>query len=486
MAAPAAAAAANSVFVVGKTDEIKKTYKFGKQLGLPGQFGYALQAEHLPTHEVRAVKVISKARFTRSADKEFHFAQLRSEIEVMKRMDHPNIIKFHEVFENETELYIVMEMCSGGELFDRIKEKGTYSEHDAAEALRQIFEGIEYMHSKKIAHCDLKPDNFLYSSHDKNAKVKIIDFGMSKFVRDRQHFRSLCGTPYYMAPEVIMGQYNHHSDIWSLGVVMFVMLFGYPPFYADPEQYGTKTDDAIFELIKKGFKPKAQAGYGPHFPEAIPVSDAAKDLMAKILTRDVAKRYTAREVLDHPWMKGQASKEPLDAAVMRNLKTFNANSKLKQAVLVMMVGTLTDSEIREMRKTFEAIDENHDGLITAAELKKAMGRVDGSKSDVEEVERIMKMADINGDGVLSYQELLLTAVDRKLRAKEERLWDTFRRLDLDGDGKVSAKEIEQVLGKENAAELIKEADTNGDGFISIDEFVKLWSGKDNKEDSVNK
>jgi len=472
-----AAPANSSNFVVGKTEDIKKFYRFGKQLGLPGQFGYAVIAEHLASKETRAVKVISKARFTRSADKEFHFAQLRSEIEVMKRMDHPNIIKFYEVFENETELYIVMEMCSGGELFDRIKEKGTYSEHDAAEALRQIFEGIEYMHEKKVAHCDLKPDNFLYSSHDKHSRVKIIDFGMSKFVRDRQHFRSLCGTPYYMAPEVIMGQYNHHSDIWSLGVVMFVMLFGYPPFYADPEQYGSKTDDQIFELIKKGFKSKTIAGFGAHFPESIPVSDSAKDLMSKILTRDVAKRFTAREVLDHPWMKGDtALKTPLDSAVLKNLKSFNANFKLKQAVLVMMVGSLSDGEIKEMKKTFEAIDENHDGLITAAELKKALGKV-GDKSDVEEVERIMKMADINGDGVLSYQELLLTAVDRKLKAKEERLWDTFRRLDLDGDGKVSAKEIEQVLGKENAAELIKEADANGDGFISIDEFVKMWGSK---------
>jgi len=306
---------------------------------------------------------------------------------------------------------------------------------------------------------------------------------MSKFVRDRQHFRSLCGTPYYMAPEVIMGQYNHHSDIWSLGVVMFVMLFGYPPFYADPEQHGSKTDDAIFELIKKGFKAKTMTGFGPHFPDSIPVSDSAKDLMSKVLTRDVAKRYTAREVLDHPWMRGDtASKAPLDAAVLRNLKGFNANSKLKQAVLVMMVGSLTDSEIKEMRKTFEAIDENKDGLITMAELRKAMTRV-GDKSDVEEVERIMKMADINGDGVLSYQELLLTAVDRKLKAKEERLWDTFRRLDLDGDGKISPEEIQKVLGKDNAlaAELIREADTNGDGFISIDEFVKLWGSKADEE-----
>lgn len=237
-----------SPYVIGKTDDIKKSYAFGKQLGMPGQFGYAVATTHLQTGEKRAVKVISKARFNRAADRDFHFQQLRAEIEVMKSMNHPNIIRFYEVFENETDLFIVMEMCAGGELFDRIKATGTYSEHDASVALRQIFEGIAYMHSKRIAHCDLKPDNFLYSDDGKMSALKIIDFGMSKFVRQRQMFRSMCGTPYYMAPEVIQGQYNEHSDLWSLGVVMFVMLFGYPPFYA-----GQYRDFVLFFFL---FSPK--------------------------------------------------------------------------------------------------------------------------------------------------------------------------------------------------------------------------------------
>ena len=141
-----------SAYVVQKTEDIGKFYTMGKQLGMPGQFGCARLAIHKASGEKRAVKIISKARFVRSTDRDFHFAQLRAEIEVMKNLNHPNVIKFYEVFEDETELCIVMECCSGGELFDRIKDSGTYSEHDASIALRQIFDGIAHMHAKRIAH----------------------------------------------------------------------------------------------------------------------------------------------------------------------------------------------------------------------------------------------------------------------------------------------------------------------------------------------
>ncbi len=242
----------------------------------------------------------------------------------------------------------------------------------------------------------------------------------------------------------------------------------------DPNVYGKKTDDVIFDLISKGFKPKTLPGYGAYFPEAIPVSDSAKDLMSKLLTRDVAKRLTAVEALEHPWVRGEsAPKTPLDSVALSRLKDFSANTRLKQAVLVMMADSLSEAELNHMRKTFEAIDTNHDGNITVTELRQAMDSL-GDKSAAEDVERIMKMADVNGDGVLSYDELLLTAVDRKLKAKEERLWDTFKRLDLNGDGKISAKEIATVFGEEHAQKLISEVDVDGDGSIDIDEFVRMW------------
>jgi calcium-dependent protein kinase len=183
-----------SSFVLSNTTgDINSQYSLGEQLGQPGQFGYALKAVNKTTKEVRAVKVISKCKFSRAADKKVHFDELRTEIDILRRMDHPNVIKLFDVFENETEMYLVTELCSGGELFDRIKARGQYNEKDAATTLRQIVSGLAYLHKNKIAHCDLKPDNFLFLAPSEDSLAKVIDFGMSKYVRRRQYFHSLRG-----------------------------------------------------------------------------------------------------------------------------------------------------------------------------------------------------------------------------------------------------------------------------------------------------
>lgn len=471
-------------WVLKQTEPIQNYYTLGARLGQPGQFGQALLATHKVTGAVRAVKVISKARFTRHSDVKYHFEQLRSEIEVMRLMNHPNIIKLYEVYESASDLYLVMECASGGELFDRIKDQGAYSEKDASNVLRQMCEGIKYMHENKIAHCDLKPDNFLFADKSPTAALKIIDFGMSKFVQRRKYFKVICGTPYYCAPEVIQGKYSEHCDIWSLGVVMFVMLFGYPPFYADQEKYGSETDERIFKLIQSGFQPVTKAGYGPHFPASIPASDSAKDLIVKLLSSDIAKRLTAAEALEHPWLTGKtASDKPVLSNVLSNLKNFQANCKFKAAVLNMMSTSMSEDEISVLKKTFRDIDENGDGTITLSELKKALTKSGSSVEEVRntaELESIMKIADLNGDGVLSYDELLVTCVQKKMQAKEERIWEAFCKLDLDGDGKVSVEELTKVLthNSQDAKALIAEVDVDGDGNVSYEEFIAMWTKRE--------
>jgi calcium-dependent protein kinase len=181
-------------WVLKLTEPIEKYYKFNQRLGQPGQFGYAVLATNIKTGAARAVKVISKARFTRNADIKYHFEQLRDEINVMKSMNHSNIIQLFDVYESSSDLFLVMELCSGGELFDRIKDQGAYTEKDASDVLRQMCEGIKYMHNNGIAHCDLKPDNFLFLNQTPNSPIKIIDFGMSKFVQRRKYFQAICGT----------------------------------------------------------------------------------------------------------------------------------------------------------------------------------------------------------------------------------------------------------------------------------------------------
>lgn len=299
----------------------------------------------------------------------------------------------------------------------------------------------------------------------------------------------ICGTPYYVAPEVIKGAYSEVCDIWSLGVVMFVMLFGYPPFYADQDKYGSKTDDRIFELITRGFDPVTRPGYGAHFPAAIPASDSAKDLISKLLCSDTAKRLSGAEALDHPWLTGQtASDKPVLSVVMTNLKNFSAQHKLKQAVLNMMTSTLSDDEVTALKHTFQSLDLNHDGLITIGELKQAINNSSGElKQYSESLEQIIVQADVDKDGCLNFNELLMTCVQRKLNAKEERLWEAFCKLDLNGDGKISRDELQSVLsnGYGDIVELIREVDTDGDGMVDYEEFLNSML-KSNAADSSNK
>jgi len=201
-----------------------------------------------------------------------------------------------------------MEECSGGELFGRIVQRERYTEHDAAKVMKMILQALKFMHeNNNIVHCDLKPDNILFKNSNEDSPIKIIDFGMAKVLPKLQYLTHLCGTPYYTAPEIVADKkFNHQCDTWSVGVIMFVMLFGYPPFYVDPEQYGKNERRAIYGKIKKGFFPEVrkteEVGFGPWFPDHIPVSDGARELISKLLEKSVKKRYTANEALSHPWI----------------------------------------------------------------------------------------------------------------------------------------------------------------------------------------
>eukprot|EP00457_Paulinella_chromatophora_P001570 gb/GEZN01001572.1/.p1 GENE.gb/GEZN01001572.1/~~gb/GEZN01001572.1/.p1 ORF type:complete len:895 (+),score=151.44 gb/GEZN01001572.1/:97-2781(+) len=484
-------------WVTKPTPDISNTYILGKSLGNPGQFGYAKLCTHRLTGEQRAVKVITKTNFTRTDERKFHFSELRKEIEVMKALDHPNIVKLYEVFESATDLYIVMELCRGGELFDRIKAKGTYTELHASKVLRQMFEAVAYMHFKNIAHCDLKPDNFMFLTPDADSPVKVIDFGMSKFAERRKYFRTLCGTSYYIAPEVIKGKYSVQCDIWSLGVVMFIMLYGYPPFYANPKKLGNNTNAYIFNLIKGGFVNEVKKGFGPWFNAEVPVSESARNLITKLLVLDPAQRLTAKEALQHPWLLGEtASDRPMIQAFFTNLKSFDGHCRFKQGVLELMVNTLQDDDIKLLERTFQQLDKDGDGEITVAEMTSVLETLHPrsmsddlteGKEGVDtgearkhkytlEAKAIFEKVDMDGDGSISYQELLMTAVNKKILANEERMWQAFCKIDKDGNGVISRDELEEVFGKDSELidSIVSKMDKDGDGLIDYEEFLEYW------------
>jgi len=458
-------------YIIGPTPSILDFYTMGKTLGT-GQYGAAYEAMSKTTNLPVAVKVINKSRF-RASDISYQFDSMRSEINIMRNVDHPNIIKLMDVFETENDLFLVMELCRGGELFDRIKARRHYSEREAQGVLRQICEGVNVLHERKIAHCDLKPDNFLFVSPSEESPLKIIDFGMSKSLRRREYLKHLRGTPYYIAPEVLNGQYSECCDMWSIGVVMFVMLFGFPPFHGE-------NDEIIFRKIKAGFDPRVRAGWGAWFPEAAPVSASARDLIAKLLTIDTSARLSAAEALAHPWMQGRdIPLHPLPVTVMSNFNTFIRKTQFSKEILEHLTHTSMDNaEYLALARTFRFIDKNNDGTLTIDEFKQALKETEafGGLPNEAVLRSAMEYADLDGDGVISWKELLLATTARRLAAKEERLWNSFKKMDLNGDGKLSVDELKRALNKDDdeVRRLIADVDVDKNGFVDYEEFLSIF------------
>lgn len=497
----------SGIWITQPTEKIKSVYDMGRHIGEPGLFGSARIVTHRLSGEDYAVKIISKAKFASRSDLAGTLDCLRAEIEIMKRLDHPSIIKLREVFESPSKLYLVMELGAGGELFDRIQSEKKYCEKDAAKILRQLLEAVQYLHAMNIAHCDIKPENVLFLNSDKESQLKLIDFGMSKYVKRRQYFKQFCGTCYYVAPEVIQGKFSHHSDLWSVGVIMYLMLFGFVPFEArlNSDDATTRSlneweeDMMIYNAIENGFDPVERHGRGGWFPADLTVSESAKDLITNLLTTNVAHRYSAQEALDHPWMKGEtALSVPVSSVVIDNLKQFQATYKLKNAVLDYLsdFNSFTQSELDRIKQSFLKIDCDGDGFITHNELAAVLHSLTeereerkddqpqrretrGEKGEREEVMKLLRSADLDGDGKISYHEVVMSAINRRITNKEERLWNVFCKFDLDGDGKISSKEIAVVLEQkgvteEDAKRLIKEVDTDGNGLVDYQEFVGMW------------
>lgn len=295
-----------------KKDDCASHYKMGRTLGT-GSFATVVSAIHKQDQSRWAIKCINKASLS-PEDNE----ALTTEVQILESVEHPNVVHLKEVFDTPKTFYMVMEIMKGGELFDKVVEKEHYSEDEARQAIKQIAEALAYCHELKIVHRDLKPENLLYQDDSLDSKLKIADFGLAKLVNNGSMMQTACGTPGYVAPEILKGKaYGMEVDLWSVGVIVYILLCGFPPFYDD-------NNAALFEQIKAGdFEFPS-----PYWDD---VSDAAKDLVSKLLTTDPAKRYTCVDVLKHPWVTGETVGGALTGA-QKELKKFNARRKFKMAI----------------------------------------------------------------------------------------------------------------------------------------------------------
>jgi len=264
------------------TDPVSDYYDLGKEIGRGG-FSVVVEGISKKTNEKFAVKRIKKVMVEGDDIK-----LLRREIQIMKKVNHCNILKLFEVFEDDEEFFLVMELVTGKELFDKIVERGQYSEKDAANIVKQLVSAVDYLHANGIAHRDLKPENILSADSNDTEVIKIADFGFSKNFGEEKLMTS-CGSPGYVAPEVLTCEsYDKSVDMWSVGVIIYILLCGYPPFYAD-------NAPALFKKIM-------DVKYDFDDPSWDDVSNDAKDLIRNLLVKDPKSRFTAQACLNHPWV----------------------------------------------------------------------------------------------------------------------------------------------------------------------------------------
>ncbi|KAJ6797716.1 putative calcium-dependent protein kinase 2 [Iris pallida] len=441
---------------------ISSLFALEKELGR-GQFGVTYLCTERGSGRRYACKSVSKRKLASRSDVE----DMRREVMILQHLTgQPNIVEFRGAYEDRQNVYLVMELCSGGELFDRIIAKGSYTERKAAAVCRDIVNVVHVCHFMGVMHRDLKPENFLLVSTHEDSPIKATDFGLSVFIEEGKSYRELVGSAYYVAPEVLRRNYGKEIDVWSAGVILYILLSGVPPFWAE-------TEKGIFDAILQGHIDFKSAPWPS-------ISPSAKDLIRKMLTQDPKKRITAAQALDHPWLKedGEASDKPIDSAVLNRMKQFRAMNKLKKLALKVIAENLSEEDIKGLKQMFKNMDTDQSGTITYEELRTGLSRL-GSKLTEAEVKQLMEAADVDRSGTIDYIEFITATMHRHKLEKDEHLLKAFQYFDKDNSGYITRDELRQAMteygmGDEaTITEVLDDVDTDKDGKINYEEFVAM-------------
>ncbi|GLT37380.1 hypothetical protein SLA2020_116990 [Shorea laevis] len=440
--------------------EIEQRYELRRELGR-GEFRITYLCTDKETGEAWACKSISKKKLRTAVDIE----DVRTEVEIMKHLPtHPNIVSLKDTYEDDNAVHLVMELCEGGELFDRIVARGHYTERAAAPVTKTIVEVVQVCHKHGVMHRDLKPENFLFANKKETAPLKAIDFGLSVFFRPGEVFTEIVGSPYYRAPEVLKRRYGPEVDVWSAGVILYILLCGVPPFWAETEQ---GVAQAIIKSVidfKRDPWPK--------------VSDNAKDLVRKMLDPEPQRRLTAQQVLDHPWLQN-AKKAPnvsLGETVKARLKQFSVMNKLKKRALRVLAEHASVEEVAGIKEGFKLMDTGNKGKINIDELKAGLQKLGHSIPDAD-IQILMEAGDVDRDGYLDYGEFAAISVHLRKMGNDEHLKKAFEFFDKNQSGYIEIEELRDALVDEvdtNSEEVISaimhDVDTDKDGRISYEEF----------------
>ena len=455
---------ARETFVQKADGNLLDSYDVIKQLG-KGGYGKVYEIRSKKTGEIRACKHLSKLNIK-------NLEKFKREIEILKKMDHPNIIKLYEVFESERSLYLVMEECKGGEVFDkiieRIQAKQMYSEKDAANIIQQVMSCIQYCHNKNICHRDLKPENLLYLNpgSEKDNRIKVIDFGLSQ---NTDKLKTKVGTAYYVSPEILTGKYTQLCDIWSAGVILYILLTGDPPFNGS-------SDQIIYNKIMK---------FDFSFPENKwkHISNEAKDLLKNHMLVPENKRDTAKQVLAHNWFKNAPDVPLTSLGFTTNFFIdYIQGSNMKKMSLMYIASRLDENEINNLKKVFSAFDKSKDGQISYDELRQGLIQLKSNRITEQDVHFLFQALDVDRNGKVDYTEFIAATLQKANYLRNDRLLEAFLNFDKDKSGKISKEELLQALKANKSQEkeiekFIKAVDKNNDGKIDYNEFLLLMQNK---------
>ncbi|XAR53921.1 Non-specific serine/threonine protein kinase [Bertholletia excelsa] len=441
-------------------------YELGKEVGR-GHFGHTCQARGKKGElkdQPLAVKIISKEKMTTAIAIE----DVRREVKILKSLSgHKHLVKFYDVCEDANNVYIVMELCEGGELLERICQGGKYKEEDAKFIVVQILSVVAFCHLQGVVHRDLKPENFLFTSRAEDADMRLIDFGLSDFIRPDRRLNDIVGSAYYVAPEVLHRSYSLEADIWSIGVITYILLCGSRPFWA-------RTESGIFRSVLR-----AEPNFGDlPWPS---VSPEAKDFVKRLLNKDYRKRMTAAQALTHPWLRSQNHPVPLDILVYKLAKSYLQATPLKRAALKALSKALTEDELAYLRAQFMLLEPNEDGRVSLDNFK--MGLVQNGTDAMTEsrVPDILKAMSPLSYRNMGFEEFCAAAIStyqlEALHSWDEIASAAFEHFEREGNRVISAEELARELNVGPTAHVIlKEWIRSSDGKLSLLGYTKFLHG----------
>ncbi|XP_068661465.1 CDPK-related kinase 1-like [Aristolochia californica] len=445
-------------------------YELGEEVGR-GHFGYTSSAKakkgELKGQEV-AVKVIPKSKMTTAIAIE----DVRREVKILRALTgHKNLVQFYDAYEDDDNVYMVMELCKGGELLDRILSRGgKYLEEDAKVVMVQILSVVAYCHLQGVVHRDLKPENFLFNTTDVKSPLKVIDFGLSDYVKPDDRLNDIVGSAYYVAPEVLHRAYGTEADMWSIGVIAYILLCGSRPFWA-------RTESGIFRAVLKA---------DPSFEEAPwpSLSTEAKDFVRRLLNKDYRKRMTAAQALSHPWLHdSQGVKVPLDILVYKLARAYICSSSLRRTGLGALAKTLTIPQLFYLREQFALLGPNKNGYISMQNFKTALLK---NSTDAIRDSRVLDYVNMVSSlqyKKLDFEEFCAATVSvhqmESLETWEQHARRAYEIFEKDGNRPIVIEELASELGLSPSVPIhvvLQDWIRHSDGKLSFLGFVRLLHG----------